>query len=92
MAESVRAEGASRLVKISSPAAPGAQECLASAPADRSPLIAVFGRVGVLPRQGVLRGWPVQECLEALQGDTAASLSTLRSESRALCGKPGTLR
>jgi hypothetical protein len=45
-----------------------------------------------LPRHGVRRSWPLQECLDALTGDTAASLATLRSEFRAVCTKPATLR
>jgi hypothetical protein len=45
-----------------------------------------------LPRHGVLRSWPLQECLEALRGDTAALLPSPRSEFRAVCGKARTVR
>jgi hypothetical protein len=45
-----------------------------------------------LPRHGVLRSWPLQECLAALTGDTAASLSSLRSEFRVVCCKVKTVK
>jgi hypothetical protein len=40
-----------------------------------------------LARHGVLRSWPLQECLETLTGTTDASLPVLRSEFRAVCMK-----
>jgi hypothetical protein len=42
-----------------------------------------------LVRHGVLRRWLLQDVLEALTGDTVASLPALRSEFRAVCEQAG---